>query len=337
MGASFVTVSYNSARALERALPPLLDQLGRDDELIVVDNASSDGTVELVSARWPQCRLIEAGTNLGFAAGCNLGAGAAQGALIVFINPDAAPADGFLRALSQAPADWDAWMPLVTMGDGARVNTSGGVVHFTGIAWAGQVSEPVDVVAAVPHEVGFVSGACFAVRRSAWERVGGFSEPFFMYCEDVDLSLRLRLQGGRLGVLPGARVDHDYEFHKRPAKWRLLERNRIATVLRTYPGRVLLAVAPVLVATELALLPVALAGGWGGQKLLAWADTLRALPRLLRERRAIQAARTISAGEFAGHLTAELSSPYLGAAARIPLVPALLSAYWRMALRLIDR
>ena len=335
MKASFVIVTWNSRAALEHALPQLLEQLGDGDEVLVVDNASSDGTAELVRERWPACRVIETGTNLGFAAGCNRGAADARGDLLVFINPDAAPAPGFRAALAEVPADWDAWMPLVTMEGGELVNTSGGVIHFTGISWAGEAGTPVSSMESAPAEVGFVSGACFAIRRPVWERHGGFPEEFFMYCEDLDLSLRIRLAGGRIGMTPAARVDHDYEFTKRPEKWRLLERNRWATMIRTYPAALLAVIAPALLATELALIPLAFAGGWGKQKLLALADTIRALPRLLRERRQIQSTRTISAREFADHLTPELSSPYLGRPAEWPLLQGLLRAYWSAARMLL--
>src|SRR5690606_6019201 len=101
--------------------------------------------------------------------------------------------------------------------------------------------------------VGFASGACLALPRRAWEALGGFSPDFFMYHEDVDLSLRMRLIGGRVGVDPAARVHHDYAFAKGPAKWRALERNRWATIVRCYPGPLLAAVAPALLALELAL------------------------------------------------------------------------------------
>jgi GT2 family glycosyltransferase len=158
--------------------------------------------------------------------------------------------------------------------------------------------------------------------------LGGFSPDFFMYHEDVDLSLRMRLRGGRVGVDPAARVHHDYAFAKGPAKWRALERNRWATIVRCYPGPLLAAVAPALLVLELALWPAALAGGWGGEKARASVDVLGALPRLLRERRAIQATRTVSAARFADGLTADLSSPYLGALGRSRVLRLALRAYW---------
>ena len=116
-------------------------------------------------------------------------------------------------------------MGLVTMDGGRSVNTSGGVIHFTGISWAGQVGKPVEDARAGPREVAFASGACLAVPREVWASVGGFPASFFMYCEDVDLSLRLRLSGGRVGVEPSAVVDHEYDFHKGGAKWRLRRTN----------------------------------------------------------------------------------------------------------------
>ena len=151
----------------------------------------------------------------------------------------------------------------------------------------------------------------------------------------MDLSLRVRLAGGRLGVARDARVDHDYEFDKGPAKWRHLERNRWATLIRTYPAPLLALLAPALAATELALLVAATAGGWLPQKLGAWGDTLRALPRLLRERRDVQATRTISAADFARALTPGLDSAYLGAAGRSVLLARVLRAYWALVLRLL--
>jgi GT2 family glycosyltransferase len=183
--------------------------------------------------------------------------------------------------------------------------------------------------------VGFVSGACLAIPRATWHATGGFSEPFFMYCEDVDLSLKLRLSGGRLGIEPRARVEHAYEFAKGPLKWRMLERNRWATLLRTYPTPLLAAVLPALLAAEVAVWAIAVRSGWGRMKALATLDLMRWLPRLRRERRTIQARSQLSAAEFASHLTAELSSPYFGAVGTQPLVRRGMGLYWRGVLAVI--
>jgi hypothetical protein len=151
----------------------------------------------------------------------------------------------------------------------------------------------------------------------------------------VDLSLRLRLAGGTLGTEPDARVDHRYEFAKGPAKWRYLERNRWATLIRTYPASLLALIAPALLATEVALIGVAVAGGWYRQKLLAWMDTVRSLPRLLRERRRLRVSRRIRAGDFAAALTADLDSAYVGAVARSRPLRACLRAYWSVVLAVL--
>jgi GT2 family glycosyltransferase len=191
-----------------------------------------------------------------------------------------------------------------------------------------------------PVPVSFLSGACLAVRRDDWDEVGGLAPGFFMYHEDLDLSHRLRLGGKRFGLLPRAQVVHDYEFHKGGMKWRLLERNRWAMMIRTYPGALLAVVMPALLFVELFMLVVAARGGWLAQKLKADLDVVAALPRLHREREEVQASRAVSAREFSRGLVVDLDSPFLGATGRSPLVRLVLRAYWAVARRVmvaIDR
>ncbi|HEX2095953.1 MAG TPA: glycosyltransferase family 2 protein [Solirubrobacterales bacterium] len=338
---SVLIVAWNSRAELERTLPALLPELDDDDELIVVDNDSADGTAEVVASLAPSARLVATGRNLGFAGGCNAGAAAASGDLLVILNPDAAPLPKFGEAIRRPWVEergWAAWQALVADQGATRINSAGNPVHFTGLVWAGRHGEPVEK-APPAGEVPCLSGACLAIPRETWDRLGGFPERFFLYHEDVDVSLRLRLAGGALGIEPAAVVDHDYEFGAREHKWRWLERNRWAFLIRVYPTSLLVLLAPALLATELALVPASIAAGWGRQKLAASGEVLRWLPRLLRERRDVQATRTVSAAEFASWLTPDLDSPFIPSLARSLPVRLLLRSYWRLVLLLlrIDR
>jgi GT2 family glycosyltransferase len=327
---SVLIVAWNSAAELRRTLPALLAELGEGDELVVVDNDSEDETLAVLAELAPAARVVRMGRNVGFAAGVNAAAAAAGGDLLVLLNPDAVPQPGFGAAIRRPWLEgrgWAAWQGLVAEAGGTTINSAGNPLHFTGIVWAGMHGEPI---AAAPPvgEVTVLSGACLAIPRRNWEGVGGFPAKFFLYHEDVDLSLRLRLGGGTLGIEPSAVVAHAYEFGASPGrKWRWLERNRLAFLLRTYPTPLLVLLAPALLATELALLFVAASGGWGGQKLAANLEALRWLPRLLAERRRIQRRATVGSAEFASWLSADLDSPFISPAARTRPVRWSLRAY----------
>lgn len=333
-----VIVAHDSAEHLPATLAAVRPQLRPGDELVVVDSASRDGSAAVARREAPEALVVRSGINLGFAAGCHTGAAATRAPLLAFLNPDARPAPGCvaaLRAAARLRPRWGAWQALVTL-PGGEVNVSGGVTHFLGFGWAGGCGQPVDRVPRLPHEVSFASGAALVVRRAAWDAVGGFDSAYFMYGEDLDLGLRLRLAGWEVGTAPAARVEHDYAFDKGERKWFHLERNRWRTVLADYPLALLVLLAPALVVSELALLAIAAQGGWLRPKVRAQRAVLGSLGAILRRRRAVQRARTVSAREFARRLTCELDSPYLGPAARSRVLVALQRAYWRAVLALLS-
>ena len=156
---------------MRSALPALSGQLLADDELVVVDNASSDGTADAVRELAPKATVIEAGSNLGFASGCNLGAEAASNELLVFLNPDAVPAEGFREAIERPMVGG----PGVGRLAGARHRRGGtGDQHARAASSISPASpgrgEPGSASTrrrSAGEEPGFASGACLAIPRGA--------------------------------------------------------------------------------------------------------------------------------------------------------------------------
>jgi GT2 family glycosyltransferase len=332
-----VVVTHQAAEHLPALAAAVLPQLREGDELLIVDNASSDGSAAVARSLGDRVGVIETGGNLGFAGGCHAGAEATSAPLLLFLNPDCQPQPDCLaqlRGAAERHPDWGAWQAAVLL-DADHINTSGGVVHFLGMGWAGDCGRPLAELPAADREVAFPSGAAMVVRRESWARLGGLDVEYFMYGEDLDLGLRLWLSGSRAGIVPSARVLHSYEFDKGTSKWFWLERNRWRTILSVYPALLLVALAPALLAAELGLLAVAASQGWLGAKLRAQAAVIGGLPGTLARRRSVQRTRRIGAREFAAHLTSSLDSPYLSAASS-PWLSAPQAIYWRAVCRVLD-
>jgi GT2 family glycosyltransferase len=331
-----VVVAHNSGRTLPRLLGPLVEQLGPDDQLVVVDNASEDDTAEVAREASGRVRLMHSERNLGFGGGCHLGARSSDAPLLLFLNPDCRPEPGCLNQLRagahEHPA-WGAWQAAVMLPDG-RINTDGGVVHFTGLGWAGDCGSPAEELPALPREVAFPSGAALTVRRQVWDELGGLDPAYFLYSEDLDLGLRAWLAGHRVGIVPRARVVHDYEFQKGAQKWYWLERNRWRTVLSVYPGRLLVLLLPALLAVEVAIMAAAGRQGWLRAKLRAQVAVLLDLPATLARRRRVQCTRRISVPEFAEQLTASMDSPFIPAPP-FPWAITVQRRYWELVRRVL--
>jgi GT2 family glycosyltransferase len=296
-------------------------------EVLVVDNASDDGSWDEAAGR-PGVRLIRNDGNVGFGRACNQAAREARGRHLVFLNFDCEPQAGWLDALVRA-ADDDptagAVQAVILHRDGS-VNTAGNVQHYLGFSWAPHGPVAPD---GPPFEVTVGSGAGLLVPRARFEQVGGFWEAMFLYCEDTDLSWRLRLSGYRVLAAPGAHVLHEYEFGRNIDKYFHLERNRLLMVAANYEARTLLALVPGLLATELALVAVALRGGWGRRKLEADIAALAAWRELRAQRRRVAVLRRVPDREVAARFARRLGPEFGEGVARASA--GLLAAYARLA------
>lgn len=233
MRASIIVVSYNNRADLGPCLDSIGVQMQSDDELIVVDNESSDGSANFVHEHYPHVRLVRS-TNTGYAGGNNAGAVIAGGTYLVFLNPDTVVEPGALAALIAPLGLNDVGLTTACIVHLARpdiVNTCGNTLHYTGLAYCRGAGRPRSEYT-VPAEVDAVSGAAFAIRRDLFEALGGFDPRFFMYCEDTDLAWRGRLAGYRCLYVPEAVVRHAYLPGYTPTKAFYLDRNRHLMLLK---------------------------------------------------------------------------------------------------------
>ncbi len=298
---SALVVAYGEEPELGHCLRALLDSEGVAIEVVVVDNGDRSGAVgEFEDDQ--RVRICRPGSNLGFAAGCNLAAAAATGDVLALVNPDAVVAPDALVHLVNAldsPGVGIATASVRLAEAPDTMNSAGNPVHYLGLAWAGGHGEPASAHAD-PATVASASGACCALRAEVWFQLGGFDPAYFAYHEDVEFSLRCWQRGLSVVYVPDAVVVHHYAFSRNDLKNFLLERNRLLTVLTTYSGRTLLGLAVPLLALEATVLAVAARAGWLPAKVRGYRWLVRHRTQIRRRRQRLQGERLCSDHDLAG-------------------------------------
>lgn len=333
MHTSIIVVAYNSRAYLAPCLTSILAAMGPDDELIVVDNGSTDGSADLVQTRFPQARLIRA-ANTGYAGGNNRGAAAARGDLLVFLNPDTVVAPGALAALI-APLEGATDVGLTTaclvhMERPTIINACGNTIHSTGLTYCRGAGAPRARYTR-STDVDAVSGAAFAIRRALFMALGGFDAQFFLYVEDTDLSLRARLAGYRCRYVAEAVVAHAYTLTYTPAKAFYLDRNRHLMLLKNLSRATYLRLLPGLLLGEAVTAGFLLLKGpryWGVKpRVYAWLWRQRGAIAVAR--RAARRYRRCSDREVMAQLTHRLDFGQLAGQAAARLAALVLHpAFW---------
>lgn len=317
-----VTVAWQAADLTLDCLASLAAQDLGDVRMhvVVVDNASTDGTAEQVALAWPDVEVVRAPRNLGFAGGNALALPRVASRYVVLLNNDAVARPDAIRRLVEemdgAPEDVAAMAATVLLADRFRaagpqdadvvvgpdgrwvldpggpvrlVNSTGNEVRTDGygqdrgwLARADRLRVPADVF-------GF-SGAAAILRTAALREVGFFDERFFMYYEDTDLSWRLRLAGHRVRHCPGAVVEHVHSASSSEGS-RLVRfhdlRNRLATLTKNATAGLALRVLVREVLTTASLGLRRRRTDLAATRVRALASWVALLPHLLRERRRI--------------------------------------------------
>jgi GT2 family glycosyltransferase len=307
---SIVIPNLNGRHFLDSCLDAVARQTDQDLETIVIDNGSDDGSVAFIRDRFPRVRVIELGRNHGFAGAMNAGIREAEGALVAFLNNDAEPAPDWLdelrRCLERHPRAAAATAKLVSSQSPALLDGAGDGLTPSFLPFVRAHGKPDEGRYDEETEVFSASGTASLWRGDVLRELGGFDERFFAYYEDVDLSFRARLLGHECWYAPRAVAAHrrggtagkDLRFTLfHPA------RNRWFFLLKCAPGGLLVRHPLGLLAGEAFWWARAVRSRSPRTLLRAYAEVLRNLQPVLRERSRLQRSRVVSARELDRLLT----------------------------------
>ncbi|CDH43437.1 glycosyltransferase family 2 protein [Candidatus Contendibacter odensensis] len=301
-GIAVIIVNFNSGPLLGQCLRHLRAQTHRPQRVMVVDNASHDGSTDGIERDYPEVEWVRLERNLGFAAANNLAAQRADGVeWLALLNPDAFPKPDWLERLLAAtlahPGCTSFGSRLLDAGDPGRLDGTGDIYHVSGLAWRRDHGQIMVAGASADGEIFAPCAAAALYRRSTFLEVGGFDQDYFCYFEDIDLGFRLRLLGYHCRYVPDAVVLHvGSAVTGRRSSFSLYHghRNLVWTYCKNMPALLFWIYLPQHLLLNLGTVAWFALRGQGIILLRAKWDALRGLPRCWRQRRVIQASRRIS-------------------------------------------
>ncbi|MDF1513653.1 MAG: glycosyltransferase family 2 protein [Anaerolineae bacterium] len=313
---SVIIPNWNGAHHLEECLASLLAQSHPHVEIIVVDNASTDGSLELL-AQYPQVAALPLPRNLGFTGACNAGLHAASGAIQVLLNNDTAAHPRWLEAIvaafDQYPEAGIVASKMLLYDRRDTFHTAGDYVTLDGLAhnrgvWqqdTGQYDHSAYVFSAC--------GGSSAYRRSMLDEVGVLDDDFFFSFEDVDLAWRAGLMGWRCLYVPGAVVYHKLKASGGGVTASFYDgRNRIYTLVKNYPPDLWRVYWPRVMTAQLTLFGQAVRlwrGAAARATLRGMAAGVAGIPRMMGKRKLIQARRVVSLDQLVRLMTPPFEIP----------------------------
>jgi GT2 family glycosyltransferase/glycosyltransferase involved in cell wall biosynthesis len=238
---SVIVVNYRGVDDTIACLEGLSELDWPDLEVVVVDNASDDGSAESLAARFPDALVLPLTENIGFAGGCNRGAAVATGEYLAFLNNDAKPDPGWLRAAAAVLRE-DSTIGCVASRvldwEGKTVDFVAAALSFYGHGFKLHVGADDSSAYGGDTDVLFASGAAMVTPATVFRAVGGFDERYFMFFEDVDLGWRMWLLGYRVRYVASSLVFHRHHrsMEQYGPWWEqyLLERNALFTIYKNY-------------------------------------------------------------------------------------------------------
>lgn len=293
---SIIIVNWNGKKWLDKCLSSFLNQTYKKLEIILVDNASTDGSVEHVTENFPNIKIIRNNKNLGFAAGNNTGIKEARGEYILRIDSDTWVENDFLERLLEfyENHDFDVIGPREKRYDGTGISNSYSPIDFLG--------NPAYRAVLKTKRPFALSGMCLFFKKSFYLETKGLDEDFFMYFEDVDWFWRLQLLKKKFDIAEGIYVHHfgsgsseGGELKHKMFLWR--NQNSLQMLLKNYSSKALIVILPIYFVQnlfEILFFCLTLKPSLVYTYIQGWMFNIENLPKTLRKRSWIQSHRVVS-------------------------------------------
>lgn len=302
---SVVIVNYNAQKTLLRCLRALQGQTLNAAKVIVVDNASTDDSVNAARKLFPQFEYVCLDTNIGFAAANNLAIKCCDSEFVALLNPDAFPERDWLHELvsvanrTPGAASWGSCQLVDDKAD--VIDGVGDICHISGLVWRDGHGCPRDADDSIEREIFSPCAAAALYRTQVIQDLGGFDEDFFCYVEDVDLGFRLRLMGWQSWYVPSAVVRHvgsatSGGSHSHFSVYHG-HRNLVWMYVKNMPGYLFWLFLPLHLVMNICSVLWFLFQGKAGTILLAKKDAIRSLPKVWRKRAIVQGLRCAPVGK----------------------------------------
>jgi GT2 family glycosyltransferase len=301
---------FNDIQNVKDVLESTTSQTYLNNEIICIDNASSDGTTEWIRMHYAKLKLIENKENLGFAKAYRI--------VIEQIFSQNFDAAVLLNSDTIVDRDWLSEMvitaykttqigivqPKIYLFDGKEnnlINTFGNCINYLAFGFCNNYKKLDSSEFDDDPEINYASGCSLFIKREVYESIGNLDDNFYAYSEDTDLCWRARLKGWKIVLSSNSIMWHKYSFAaKSTNKWKffMLERNRWYLLIKNYRLRSLILISPVLFFMELGVIMDSMANGYFKDKMKSYLSLFKNLPKLAKERRIVQNSRTVNDKEL---------------------------------------
>lgn len=322
-----IIVCYNEKHYLDECMGSLLKQSYNGFDIFLVDNNSTDGSVDFVKKKYKSVKIIRNRENLGFAAANNIAMRKIfrTGYDLCFLtNPDTKSDKDLIKNLIKTyrkkslVGKIGVVQPLILLYDNKElINSYGNPIHFLGFGYAGGYMQNKKVVNTDKRIIS-AAGASL-ITKDFFEDTGGFDETFFMYCEDQNMCWRGLLLGYKYYLSHKAVFYHKYKFNKNKKKLFFFERNRLMMLFENYSIKTIILLLPIFVVNELLMIIYSLFNGWFRLKILSYFSFIKNFRAVIINRKDIQTRRVVSDKTIFRQMICELNFGVITNSLFVPL------------------